>query len=476
MPQATGTVGVDKWHRIHLLSEVDGLSPVEGVARADVTVEYASADDTSWSTAVMADTDWKEVGDGEYGAQVGEDEWVGAAEYVLRITTAGARPFTFPVMVSNAVLNLTPDAINVAVAAASAGLTASLPPAAVNIAVTPQRSEFNGTAQYINTDYEPVWTQADSFTWGMWFKTTTTTASRRFLGAHNNLGAGNGAIYVATAYTMPDTFVSLYLRDDGGDGPAVAGTIPVNDGEWHHFAAVRNRATDLVKTYIDGVEDISTADTTTGDVTLTGYPLYIGAYNDNGTPTTWVAANIYEVCSWDVALTEVQVQGLAADRRIAANSLLPGNVVYYLPIGRTQLELDYPASPVNVLAQVQSATPTYELQLAAPVNVATAVLQAGLGVGLAPLQVDVLVATQTPGLGMTLSANPLDVAAAVEAAAPTIILAANVQDVQALAQAITKTIGIPAGVVNVSAAAPHPTLGVAATRTIIITLRGARTH
>lgn len=161
----------------------------------------------------------------------------------------------------------------------------------------------------------------------------------------------------------------------------------------------------------------------------------------------------------------------------AVLNLTPDAINVLAGVAAAGITVALPPGVANVLAGVQSATPTMTLNIVGALDVASAVLAPGLAVNLAPLAVDVLVATQTPGVGMTLSANRLDVAAAVEAAAPTIILAANAQDVQALANAIGITLGLNPASINVTATPQHPTIpGLAATRTIIVVVKGARSH
>ena len=85
----TGTQTTDKWYNVHLSDPENFATAVETVARADVTYKAWTGNATSKTTATLADADWKERGDGDYGVQVGDAEWIAAGEWVLELSGAG---------------------------------------------------------------------------------------------------------------------------------------------------------------------------------------------------------------------------------------------------------------------------------------------------------------------------------------------------------------------------------------------------
>ena len=89
----------------------------------------------------------------------------------------------------------------------------------------------------------------------------------------------------------------------GGNG--VSGTIPVNDGEWHHVAVTFDpAATDQIRLYVDGQLDV--AGTTTVPVdTDVDVNVQIGKRIDDANSFT---GSIDEVRIWDIALDQGQIQ------------------------------------------------------------------------------------------------------------------------------------------------------------------------
>ncbi len=69
------------------------------------------------------------------------------------------------------------------------------------------------------------------------------------------------------------------LVGDGANQPGLTGTIPVNDGEWHHVALVRDAILDELRLYVDYQLDVSVPDTTVGD-SFTNNDIRLGAFNE----------------------------------------------------------------------------------------------------------------------------------------------------------------------------------------------------
>ncbi len=73
--------------------------------------------------------------------------------------------------------------------------------------------------------------------------------------------------------------VRFLVADGAGHQPNVRSDVPVNDGGWHHVAAVRDRDSEQLRVYVDYVLAGMTADTTVGGLG-NGNDLLIGAFND----------------------------------------------------------------------------------------------------------------------------------------------------------------------------------------------------
>jgi len=100
---------------------------------------------------------------------------------------------------------------------------------------------------------------------------------------------------------------SFNLRDTSGNGVAVTGSTPINDGKWHHIVVVRDESTNENRLYVDGVkEDWATHDYGAGfDATTTlgmGYMAY------HGTPDYYYDGLLDEIALYSRALSETEIK------------------------------------------------------------------------------------------------------------------------------------------------------------------------
>ncbi len=72
--------------------------------------------------------------------------------------------------------------------------------------------------------------------------------------------------------------LARFMIGDGVEEPFVSGRRPVNDGRWHHLAAVRDAARGELRLYINGELDGVVSDTTRGDLYSVN-PLQVGRFN-----------------------------------------------------------------------------------------------------------------------------------------------------------------------------------------------------
>ena len=87
----TGTQDTDKWYNVHLVDIVDLITAETGVAFGDVTANVWTGAAVAKTGATILVADWKERGGGDYGVQIGADEWTDAGEWVLELTHAGCK-------------------------------------------------------------------------------------------------------------------------------------------------------------------------------------------------------------------------------------------------------------------------------------------------------------------------------------------------------------------------------------------------
>jgi hypothetical protein len=90
-------------------------------------------------------------------------------------------------------------------------------------------------------------------------------------------------------------------RWDGANNPNMFSTINLNDEQWHHIAFVKNGTT--LTLYIDGLQNNTTTDNTTGTTTNSS-ALYVGSRGNN---TNYFKGEIDEVRIWGIAKTATEI-------------------------------------------------------------------------------------------------------------------------------------------------------------------------
>jgi hypothetical protein len=90
-------------------------------------------------------------------------------------------------------------------------------------------------------------------------------------------------------------------RWDGTNNPNIFSTINLNDDAWHHIAFVKNGS--ALTLYIDGVQNNTTTDNTTG-ITTNSSGLNVGRRGNN---TNYFKGDIDEVRIWNIAKTATEI-------------------------------------------------------------------------------------------------------------------------------------------------------------------------
>ena len=186
------------------------------------------------------------------------------------------------------------------------GWRSDVPPGAAN---NPASIFFNGTNTYIDTGYQGI-AGASPRTVAFWVKATGTSN-------HGIVAWGNSTINGAKWH--------LRINNSAANGPAGAfrvetqgdytiGSTQVNDGQWHHLAAVYPGGGELGTTelYVDGVLESNITNnpsTQAVDTSITVNPVTIGRRTQANT-LGYYPGSLDDVRIYDRALSPDEVVGL----------------------------------------------------------------------------------------------------------------------------------------------------------------------
>jgi hypothetical protein len=174
--------------------------------------------------------------------------------------------------------------------------------------------DFDGTDDYIDSSYAPVFSSTDNFSVSLWFKYSTTGLVGLF-SAFADTGTEDELINFATDSGTDCTlnYFKLAVRDtDSTSADFVCGDSEYADGNWHHAVGVYDRTNTTMYLYIDGVQINSSSITanSNGAKDFTGYPLYVGAVNNKGTAGFFFDGQIDDVRIYNYALTQQQINDI----------------------------------------------------------------------------------------------------------------------------------------------------------------------
>ncbi|MDI1428851.1 LamG domain-containing protein [Polyangium sorediatum] len=167
----------------------------------------------------------------------------------------------------------------------------------------------------ISGDYD--FNQGD-FTWALWAKTESNCSGNKvFLGVDTGFSGPHLWLGCAPADFGPcgegspegraaGTFMSNF--DDPNDGVPFCGASQINDGQWHHLAAVKKgHAQAQVVLYVDGIAEATLGTTFNTPIFLTGDDFSVGALSKGD----FQAEGAYdEVAIWKRALGPDEVMSI----------------------------------------------------------------------------------------------------------------------------------------------------------------------
>lgn len=177
---------------------------------------------------------------------------------------------------------------------------------------------LDGVNDYVQTTYEGIsGTSARSVE--AWINTTVIASPTD--GGVQQIITDWGTFVTGGRFTFNVLWNNAIRVEVGGSG--LSGTIPVNDGEWHHVAVVYDPlAIEPYKLFVDGVLDVE-GDIDTDINTVLGTDMRIGLRVDDA---RYFEGEIDEVRVWDFARTQDE---LIADMNNEYCEIPEGLVAYY---------------------------------------------------------------------------------------------------------------------------------------------------
>ena len=104
--------------------------------------------------------------------------------------------------------------------------------------VTGQALTFDGSTTYLLTQPTPLPAMTGDLTLAAWIKTTNSSRNETILFKYNSSGSEDGYIFETTAAG----YVGVHIGGDNVSGTAnqdaLDGANRINDGQWHHVAAI----------------------------------------------------------------------------------------------------------------------------------------------------------------------------------------------------------------------------------------------
>jgi len=153
--------------------------------------------------------------------------------------------------------------------------------------LTGKSLQFNaggdGDGEYINTNFAPNFSANQSFTVSLWFKTNPTLNGFDFL-----IGSRNGddrlKIFLGPGGDCPNSRGKIEARVESNwnQQDIICSSKRYDDEKWHFLVLSFNRTQNSVKLNIDAEPqgELSPVNAT-GDIDLSGSPLFIGAWDEN---------------------------------------------------------------------------------------------------------------------------------------------------------------------------------------------------
>ncbi len=181
---------------------------------------------------------------------------------------------------------------------------------------------FNaGSSCRLNTGWKPAIGANDCITIAFWVKAAPGVS---------NIIAGIGMTAGAwrrIQLNWSSDKVRLYVRDDSSNVVQYTTISTLADNTWHHLVAIVDPRNDIIKVYVDGELDGSTAGTL-GTITLTTNDLTFGCLHNSGGYSNYTSCHVDEIRIISRELTADEVSDLYVYEPMSgAARVAPGNLV-----------------------------------------------------------------------------------------------------------------------------------------------------
>jgi hypothetical protein len=129
----------------------------------------------------------------------------------------------------------------------------------------------------VSADAAFDWGATESFSVEFWMRRTSLPSQTEVIVGREG-GGTKLQWWVGIDHSRGDV-ARIYLRNAAGQSAGVSGGTFVADGGWHHIAAIRDAGAGLLRVYVDGVEEGSTAASFGSGFDSPTAPLTIGWLN-----------------------------------------------------------------------------------------------------------------------------------------------------------------------------------------------------
>ena len=176
----------------------------------------------------------------------------------------------------------------------------------------PRSLDFDGTDDVVTTQYSPVYSTGDSFSWSLWLKTDTNQSGKGVFSARDTNKPGDP---LAEIYLVSGQIQGLFR---GADGIRKDLTYTMNyaDNVWHNITIVIDNGSGIL--YVDGVERDTISDLNM-NIDLSDVAVPIGASNYENSVQRFFNGNIDDVRVYDRALSAGEVSELSGKFPISEN-------------------------------------------------------------------------------------------------------------------------------------------------------------
>lgn len=158
----------------------------------------------------------------------------------------------------------------------------------------------DGVNDYVDVGSPPEFNfGSGDFTYMAWIKTSVVGGGNRIIAQDRNLNQQRSLVYLA------GNVASFRCRDSSGNMLNADGITPLNDGQWHHLAGVRNGSTGYI--YVDGELDGSATNVATGSCDGDTYTTIGGRPQ---TSSLYFNGKIDQVKIYNVALGGTEIQAI----------------------------------------------------------------------------------------------------------------------------------------------------------------------